>query len=191
VRVTSPAGTDIRFTVGDRPFNKQDGDASKGAHGPREGARRSGESSCRPARGARGAHRDVGQRRHRRPEGPPAGGRRGDGHPPRVHQREGRQGHRAEGQKDLDAYLASSPALTSFRELGLGFNPKLAASKDAAFLPYYGYGDAVVRLALGDNTEVGGAVRGGRLALAVLRRHHDRRRRDRIVENGRLTAAYR
>ncbi len=29
VRVTSPAGTDIRFKVGDRPFNKQDGDASK------------------------------------------------------------------------------------------------------------------------------------------------------------------
>ena len=28
-------------------------------------------------------------------------------------------------------------------------------------LPYYGYGDAVVRLSLGDNEEVGGAVRGG------------------------------
>jgi leucyl aminopeptidase (aminopeptidase T) len=29
VRVTTPSGTDIRFRVGDRPFNKQDGDASK------------------------------------------------------------------------------------------------------------------------------------------------------------------
>src|SRR5829696_7588279 len=29
VHVTSPDGTDLRFTVGDRPFNKQDGDASK------------------------------------------------------------------------------------------------------------------------------------------------------------------
>ena len=29
VRVTTPGGTDIRFRVGDRPFNKQDGDASK------------------------------------------------------------------------------------------------------------------------------------------------------------------
>ena len=28
-------------------------------------------------------------------------------------------------------------------------------------LPYYGYGDAVVRLSLGDNEEVGGSVRGG------------------------------
>ena len=29
VRVTTPSGTDIRFRVGDRPFNKQDGDGSK------------------------------------------------------------------------------------------------------------------------------------------------------------------
>jgi hypothetical protein len=29
VRVTTPHGTDIRFRVGGRPFNKQDGDASK------------------------------------------------------------------------------------------------------------------------------------------------------------------
>ena len=28
-------------------------------------------------------------------------------------------------------------------------------------MPYYGYGDAVVRLSLGDSTEIGGAVRGG------------------------------
>ncbi len=29
VRVTTPAGTDVRFRVGDRPFNRQTGDASK------------------------------------------------------------------------------------------------------------------------------------------------------------------
>ena len=29
VHVTTPDGTDLRFRVGDRPFNKQDGDASK------------------------------------------------------------------------------------------------------------------------------------------------------------------
>ena len=33
VRVTTPSGTYIRFRVGDRPFNKQDGDGSKVASG--------------------------------------------------------------------------------------------------------------------------------------------------------------
>ena len=38
VRVRTPAGTDISFRVGDRPFNKQDGDASPAhARGPRAG----------------------------------------------------------------------------------------------------------------------------------------------------------
>lgn len=31
VRVTSPAGTDIRFRIGNRPVNLQDGDASSNA----------------------------------------------------------------------------------------------------------------------------------------------------------------
>ena len=33
VHVTSPGGTDLRFELGDRPFNKQDGDASKARMG--------------------------------------------------------------------------------------------------------------------------------------------------------------
>jgi hypothetical protein len=37
----------------------------------------------------------------------------------------------------------------------------LVVPPGSPYLPYYGYGDAVVRLSLGDNTEVGGAVRGG------------------------------
>jgi hypothetical protein len=48
VTVTTPSGTDIRFRVGDRPFNKQDGDGSK--PGPRRGEFASiVTSSCRPA----------------------------------------------------------------------------------------------------------------------------------------------
>ena len=30
-----------------------------------------------------------------------------------------------------------------------------------AWIPYYGYGSGIVRLSLGDNTELGGAVGGG------------------------------
>ena len=66
-----------------------------------------------------------------------------------------------EGQAALDAFLASAPGAKHFREFGLGFNPKLVVPAGQTALPYYGYGDAVVRLSLGDNEEVGGAVRGG------------------------------
>ena len=66
-----------------------------------------------------------------------------------------------EGQAALDTFLASAPGAKHFREFGLGFNPKLVVPAGQTALPYYGYGDAVVRLSLGDNEEVGGAVRGG------------------------------
>jgi hypothetical protein len=49
----------------------------------------------------------------------------------------------------------------SFRELALGFNPLLAIPSDKAWIPYYGYGSGVVRLSLGDNSELGGKVTGG------------------------------
>ena len=66
-----------------------------------------------------------------------------------------------EGQAALDAFLASAPGARHFREFGLGFNPKLVVPAGQTALPYSGYGDAVVRLSLGDNQEVGGAVRCG------------------------------
>src|SRR3972149_3300681 len=49
----------------------------------------------------------------------------------------------------------------AFREFALGFNPLLALPADhPPWIPYYGYGAGVVRLSLGDNTELGGAVAG-------------------------------
>jgi len=190
VRVTSPAGTDIRFTVGDRPFNKQDGDASKArmAHAKvrvdREIELPAGVVRVAPIETS--ANGVIVVPKARLLEGAVATGIRLEFTNGKVVKATAQT-----GQKDLDAYLASSPALTSFRELGLGFNPKLAASKDAAFLPYYGYGDAVVRLALGDNTEVGGAVRGGGSRWLFFDDTTIAVGGDRIVENGRLTAAYR
>ena len=61
----------------------------------------------------------------------------------------------------LQTFLKSAPGASQFREFGLGFNPKLIPPAGSPYLPYYGYGDAVVRLSLGDSTEIGGAVRGG------------------------------
>jgi hypothetical protein len=67
-----------------------------------------------------------------------------------------------EGQAAVEAELArGGPAARSFREFALGFNPALAVPAGAPWIPYYGYGAGVVRLSLGDNTELGGAVGGG------------------------------
>ena len=47
------------------------------------------------------------------------------------------------------------------REFALGFNPLLAVPEQGRWIPYYGYGAGAVRLSLGDNLELGGAVGGG------------------------------
>jgi hypothetical protein len=50
----------------------------------------------------------------------------------------------------------------SFREFALGFNPLLAIpASGERWIPYYGYGAGIVRLSLGDNSELGGRVGGG------------------------------
>ena len=95
------------------------------------------------------------------------------------------------GEEALKAFLASSPTLTSFRELGLGFNAKLVPPAGSPYLPYYGYGDAVVRLSLGDNTELAGDVRGGASRWLFFPNTTVTAGGERIVVDGRLLPAYR
>jgi hypothetical protein len=65
------------------------------------------------------------------------------------------------GQDAVEAELrAGGDAARSFRELALGFNPELAVPAGNPWIPYYGYGAGVVRLSLGDNSELGGTVKG-------------------------------
>jgi hypothetical protein len=47
-----------------------------------------------------------------------------------------------------------------FREMGLGFNPRLTVPERDPWIPYYGYGAGVVRLGIGNNQEIGGKVAG-------------------------------
>ena len=56
---------------------------------------------------------------------------------------------------------AAGEAGRAFREFALGFNPLLTVPERGPWIPYYGYGSGVVRLSLGDNSELGGAVTGG------------------------------
>ena len=68
----------------------------------------------------------------------------------------------ATGQAAAEAELASVPEeARAFREFALGFNPLLAVPDRNPWIPYYGYGAGVVRLSLGDNSELGGTVAGG------------------------------
>ena len=160
VRVTTPSGTDIRFEVGDRPVTRQDGDAS----------------AARAAMGRNLIDREVelpaGAARAlpvlETVEGaiafPPAvwGGERVEG---LVLRFEGGRVVEVEAASGRDGVLAEleagGEAAGTFRELAVGLNPLLAIPEGEAWIPYYGYGGGVVRLSLGDNTELGGSVGGG------------------------------
>ena len=68
----------------------------------------------------------------------------------------------ASGQDAVEAEMQrAGEAGRAFREFALGFNPLLAVPDRAPWIPYYGYGAGVVRLSLGDNSELGGNVTGG------------------------------
>jgi hypothetical protein len=159
VRVTTPAGTDVRFRVGDRPFNRQTGDASKA--NARKGRIRIDRHTELPAGVMRVA--PIESSVHgvlvlpsARFGGAPATG-------VRLVVREGVvvESSADSGADAVRAFLASAPASSRFREFALGFNEKLTIPPGERALPYYGYGAGVVRMSLGDNSELGGAVKGG------------------------------
>ena len=161
VRVTTPLGTNITFEIGDRPVTKQNGDAS--------------------ARRAAGALNLIDREIEL-----PAGAIRVA---PIEESVDGRiafpstvwQGQAVEGlvlqieqgrvvhitaTSGVEAVIAELDAAgdsgRAFREFALGFNPLLAIPTEGTpWIPYYGYGAGVVRLSLGDNTELGGTVAGG------------------------------
>ena len=161
VHVTTPLGTNLRFRVGDRPVNIQDGDASA-ARAARARIRvdRDVELPCGVLRVAPLENTVKG-----RIAFPPA---RWDGRDVGtvfMHFEEGRVVRfEAEGGREhavADELNQGGLAAHSFRECALGFNPLLAVPAASPWIPYYGYGAGVVRLSLGDNTELGGAVAGG------------------------------
>ncbi|HUG55893.1 MAG TPA: aminopeptidase [Candidatus Limnocylindrales bacterium] len=184
VHVTTPAGTDVRFRIGDRPFNKQDGDASKARA---ERAR---------IRIDRHVELPAGVMRVAPIEESVAGvlvlprARFGDVEATGV-RLEIEQGIvvRARAETGLDAveaFLASDPAAARFRELCLGFNPRLVVPPGESALPYYGYGAGVVRMSLGDNTELGGRVEGGTVRWFFFPDATVRAGAATLVERGRL-----
>ncbi len=160
VRVRTPAGTDIRFRVGDRPFNKQDGDAS---------ARRMESARIRidreielPSGVLRVAPLEETVQGvlvipEARMQGEIAKNIRlviSDGRVTSVTADEHVEAVEAE-------LAAGGDSARQFREFCLGFHPGLLWNPGDQIIPYFGYGAGVVRMSLGDNEELGGAVRGG------------------------------
>jgi leucyl aminopeptidase (aminopeptidase T) len=160
IHITSPAGTDLRFRIGDRPVNLQDGDAS----------------AARAARGKVLVDREIeipaGVVRVAPVEDsiegtiafPPSqwDGRPVDGLKLTFSRGEVSGIAASAGRDAVEAEMArAGGAGRSFREFALGLNPLLAIPERGPWIPYYGYGAGVVRLSLGDNSELGGAVGGG------------------------------
>ena len=161
VHVTTPLGTDIRFRIGDRPVNRQDGDASKARTD--RGVILIDREIELPAGAVRVAPLEESVR------GtiafPPSQWNGGpviglkleivDGIVVKVSAETGKENVEAEMEQAGDVGRR-------FREFALGFNPKLAVPEQNPWVPYYGYGAGVVRLSLGNNSELGGAVGGER-----------------------------
>jgi hypothetical protein len=159
VHVTTPLGTDLRFRVGDRPVTLQDGDAS--AARAREAAVLIDREVELPPGAVRVAPLEdtvdgvIAYPPSQWDERPVLG--------LRLRFERGRvvEVVAEAGRDAVEAELArGGEAARRFREFVLGFNPVLAVPPRRPWIPYYGYGAGVVRLSLGDNSELGGAVRG-------------------------------
>lgn len=161
VNVTTPAGTDLTFRIGNRVVTRQDGDASQGR--ARQGRTLIDREVELPAGAIRVAPIEESV------EGTIAfpdgtwGGVPVTGLV--MHFSRGRLTRftATSGREGVERELAQGgDAARSFREFALGFNPLLALdATDHRWIPYYGYGAGIVRLSLGDNSELGGRVAGG------------------------------
>ena len=158
IHVTTPAGTDLRFSVGDRPFNKQNGDASREAMAnartriDREIELPAGVIRVAPLEQTVNGMLVVPWARF---DGATIRGLRLTIVNGAITDVEAEDG--VDVMRDA---IESQPALRYFRELAIGFNPRLLKPEYEPWLPYYGYGAGAVRLSLGNNEEIGGAVTG-------------------------------
>ena len=161
IRVTTAAGTDISFMIGDRPVTKQDGDASAARSEQalnlidREIELPAGAIRVAPIEESVNGSIAFPDARWNDKE---VKGLVMNFEAGKLSDYEATEGEEAVAEE----LAAAGEAGRSFREFALGFNPRLAIPQSGeAWIPYYGYGSGIVRLSLGDNTELGGNVGGG------------------------------
>lgn len=160
IQVTTPAGTNISFEIGDRPVTKQNGNASKKII---EQAKNLIDREIElPAGAIRVAPIETSVQGvivfpDSKWSGVMVEGLRLTFENGIVVKMEAQKGIEAV-EKVMERVGVSAK---SFREFALGFNDQLAIPDNDPWIPYYGYGAGVVRLSLGDNSELGGDVGGG------------------------------
>ncbi len=160
VRVTTPLGTNLQFRIGTRPVNRQDGDASAARTG--KGVILIDREVELPAGVARVA--PVSESVEGTIAFPPSqwDGKAVEGLRIRFERGQAVNVTATSGLAAAEAEMARVPvAGRHFREFALGLNPLLAVPERTPWIPYYGYGAGVVRLSLGDDTELGGSTGGG------------------------------
>jgi len=159
IEVSTPEGTSLRFQATGRPVTKQDGDASLSR------SQKAKNLIDREVELPAGAIRVAPL--EETVEGtiafPPAQWNGKDVEGLVLTFKNGKvvSWKATKGEEAVRQELESGgDAAQSFRELAVGFNPKLVPSSGHTWIPYYGYGAGIVRLSLGDNSELGGNVRG-------------------------------
>jgi len=195
IRIRNPAGTDLRFHTGTR-FHVNDGDASKpkaaAAASPRD---REEEVPCGALRTIPLRDSVEGVIAVRRGFGFPTMGNGLDvdhwlDHGLRFHFERGRI-RRVETDGDQAALDRAWSAETGDRdrlgEMVLGCNPLLRRIDGLAFPPYHGFGDAVLRLTIGENIESGGENRSSLHRWLMFFDADISAGDDLLVSNGRLT----
>ncbi len=160
IRVTTPDGTDISFSIGDRPVTKQDGNAS--AARAVQGRNLIDREVELPAGAVRVA--PVEESVNGIVVFPDAewNGVLVGGLSMTFEQGVAIEIEAQEGEQAVtDVMESAGVSAKSFREFALGMNPLLALqSGDHPWIPYYGYGAGIVRMSLGNNRELGGEVGG-------------------------------
>lgn len=159
VRLTSPAGSDLRFTIpADAWFHQNTGSATKQKTANARTTRDREEelpagvlrtTDLRDAEGVLVATTIMGTRSGT----------------VRVTFRGGRvaaiEGQGSAGRWLAGLYAGATGDRDKPAELVVGFNPELLPVLPSGFMPYYGYGAGIVRIAIGDNWESGGTNRAG------------------------------
>ena len=157
MHITSPSGTDLRFRTGDRPANLQDGDAS--AARTAQGKVLVDHEIELPAGVVRVAPIEDTV------EGviafPPS---QWDARPVEALKLRFAKGRiveitAASGREAVEAESRRLAPRRARSARSASDSTRCSRFRNAApWIPYYGYGAGVVRLSLGDNTELGGAV---------------------------------
>jgi hypothetical protein len=197
VRVTDPAGTDLSFHITER-FCLNDGDASRAKMAAAENARdREEEIPCGALRTIPDQDSASGVMAFDTDPGYPVLGYGLDFRPfmrsgLRIHFEAGRitrletDGDQAELDRLWSEQTGDRDRLGEFV---LGCNPLLTEVEGSSFLPYCGFGDGVLRLAIGENIESGGTNTSNLHRWMMFRQATISVDGEELVSNGRLTPA--